>query len=518
MKLYEPQPAHLMYAYDGGWQVMKYVVNHVFSRTTAAARKWYAFGDPWKTKAEYEDNKLLKYWYWCIYVGAMLAGVAQYIAAMLIVAAFAIVQFLVLLSWAVVTSLGIVILAMFNSLYGFYYKIFARCPDCHEQMKIPIFVCPTCATEHTRLWPSVYGVLYHRCSTCNSKLPTLDPLGRVGLVQKCVACGRPMNKEIGRLINVHIPVIGGPSAGKSNYIVMATRQLIEEYAPPRKYTVGFSDEMHQREYTRNVQRLSSGNEMAKTTEMVPQAYNLSIKKEGERVGRIAYIYDAAGEAYLSEDNALLQSYYRYVHGIIFIIDPFSIDLQRDIHEEELKEVKDLLRPSTLKVMESYERMLRVLESSVGLKRGKRFLHPIAVVVTKADALGLDGQIGFSAAQTLMQQRAILLEEDATSRVVEQFLVENQLGNFVRDLYLQFENVKFFSCSALGRMPDPENERPYQPDRVLAPFLWVLGELNVVKARDERLQQIDLEHQRSARARGTPWGAAKYYYWDSLKPQ
>lgn len=524
MKLYEPQPAPLIYAYDGGWQVMKYVTEHVFSRTSTEAQKWFKWGEPWQSKAKLEDNKLLKYWFWCVFIGAWFAGCSQYIAAMLIVTLFVAIQFIVLVTWVAITSVLMALLFVVNFIYGTYYKIFYRCPDCHEQMTIPVFACPTCGTEHTRLWPSVYGVFYHRCLTCitklrkQTKLPTLDLIGRKDLVQKCAHCRRPLNKDVGRMTNVHIPVIGGPSTGKSNYIVMATNQLIEQYAPARQYMTEFPDKNHQLEYDNNMRRLSSGNALLKTPDIVPQAYNLSIKKRRELVGRIAYIYDAAGEAYATEDNTILQTYYQYVHGIIFIIDPFSIELQRRKHEDELDKVEYSLRPSTLNLQEAYERMLTVLEQSVGLKRGSKFQHPIAVVISKTDALGLEEEIGRPAAVELMRQDpSIRLQEDAISRLVEQFLIDNQLGNLVRDLYLQFESVKFFSCSALGRMPAKGDSSAYEPLRVLDPFIWILGQLNVVKAKQERIQKMDQEHWMVASHRGGMFSKAKYYYWDSLNP-
>ena len=87
------------------------------------------------------------------------------------------------------------------------------------------------------------------------------------------------------------------------------------------------------------------------------------------------------------------------------------------------------------------------------------------------------------------------ETDAIHGLVEQFLIENQLGNFVRDLHLQFENVRFFSCSALGRLPDSSDHRSYEPVGVLDPFLWLLGEvgvINLIRERSELKDQEDLK--------------------------
>jgi hypothetical protein len=506
-----------MYAFGGGWQVMGYVWENIFKRTTSEANWWYAQGEKCKLKAQYASELVLQYWWWTAFAGCGLAGLSQYLAALAIVAFYCVVQFLLLVIWAGINSAVIAMLAAFNFLYGNYFKIFFRCPDCHEQMNIPIYVCPMCGTEHSRLWPSVYGVFYHRCSKCNTSLPTLDVLGREGLVQKCAVCKHPMNKEIGRLINIHIPVVGGPSTGKSNYIFMATNQLIEQYAHPRGLKVSFPDENHQREYESNLAFLGSGRELVKTPNVVPQAYNLAVKKPEDLIGRILYIYDAAGEAYAEEDSTLLQTYYKYVHGLIFIIDPFAIEFYRSQHESEINSVRNAIRPSTLSVMDAYGRMLTMLESCVGIRSGQKFNVPIAVIISKTDALGLEKQIGQAAITELLREdSSIRFEVEASRRLIEQFLEENQLGNLIRDLDLQFEHVGYFACSALGRMPKSGDLSPYEPVGVLEPLLWLLGKVGVVGVREELVRRIDEEDKTRAKSMGNIFAAAKFYYWDSLK--
>lgn len=519
MKRYEPQPAHLMYAFDGGWQVMKYVRENVFSRTGAEAEKYYKRAKDEEDKAKYQDSVVTKYWQYSIVAGYYLAGVSQYISALTLVLVFYAIQFVLLVTWSAISYLLIALLAAVNFLHGHYYKIFFRCPNCHEQMTIPIYLCPTCGAEHTRLWPSVYGVFRHRCSKCDTRLRTLDAHGRKDLVQKCVECGRPMNKEIGRLINVHIPVIGGPSTGKSNFIITATRKFIEDYAPSEGFDVDFPDVNDQRLYDTSVQRLSSGRALVKTPNIIPQAYNLAVEKSKERIGRILYVYDAAGEAYSTDDNAALQSYFDYVHGLIFIIDPFSIDFFRRRNEDRIKGDMGSLRPSSSRPMEAYERMLTILESKVAFKEGRKYKHPLAVVVSKTDALDLENQIGQTAAKALMQtESSICLEEDAISILIEQFLIDQQSGNLVRDIRLQFQNVKFFSVSALGRMPDRNDQRPFEPERVLLPLLWVLGQLRIVNARRDRVRSVDAKHWSVGQSMNNLFQSVKYYYWDSLRPR
>lgn len=517
-RFYETQPAPLSYPFDGGWQVMKYVRENVFKRTDVTAREYYKKAEPRKLEAEAESSTVPKYWKYCIYVGYMLAGHSQYVSAMMIVALFLALQFVILVLWAILATAANTLLAGFTFLYGQYYKIFFRCPDCHEQMRIPVYVCPTCATEHTRLWPSPYGVLRHRCAKCNTKLPTLDVLGRRDLVQKCAHCARPMNRDVGRLINLHIPVVGGPSTGKSNYIFMAIQAFITDYAVPHSYEVEFSDEEHQTKYEANLARLSSGTALVKTEGIIPQAYNLSIKKPRERVGRIIYLYDAAGEAYIDEENTMLQSYYPYAHGLIFIIDPFSIDSFYRKNEEQIEALKTQIRPSSASVMSTYERMLSMLESTKQVKGEDRFSYPIAVVVTKTDALSLEDVIGSTAAKELMLQHDnYRFEHQAIHDLTKQFLIDYGLDNFVRDVQLRFKEVGFFSCSALGRLPSEDDHSSFMSIRVLQPLLWLLGKTGVAPVKKEESLIIDAEDRLSSSARGGSFRSLIYYYWGSLRP-
>jgi hypothetical protein len=516
-RLYEKQPAKLMYPFGGGWQVMKYVKDNLFKRTQSAANFWYTQGAKFKAKAGYESKALLKYYYWSAYVGFQLSGFLQFVSAQITVSIFFAIQFLILVFWMSFSMALMGFLAGWNFLYGYYYKIYTRCNVCHSQMNIPVYVCPVCASEHTRLWPSVYGIFHHTCLKCGSDLPTLDRMGRKKLTRKCVACSNPMNTGIGGEINAHIPVIGGPNSGKSNFIFMATNQFIEKYAHPNGIEVAFRDEKDNQTYEENLKLLSSGNTLLKTPDIIPQAYNLSVKGPKERIGHIVYIYDAAGEAYVNEINtAQQQAYFQYIHGVILIIDPFSIDYFYRENENEINKIKNAIKPSNLNVMDAYARMVTELEASFGVKRGEKFKQPLAVVISKTDALDLEERIGRVAAQVQMAKDPSMKEADAINGLVEQFLVENQLGNFLRDLQLQFENVRFFSCSALGRLPDSSNHASYEPVGVLDPFLWLLGEVGVVNLVRERSKLMDQENKNVDNK--NIFQKAKHYLWDSLIPR
>ncbi len=473
LKLYEVQPAYRIYAFDRGWRIMRYITENLFKRTDVAARWWFDKANALRAWASGE-HWFKKYWAYIAMAGLWLAGGIQYVSAMIVAALFVVIQALVLSGWVALSVLMMALLALCTFTYSRYYRIFCRCPDCHKEMSIPIYLCPTCAEQHTRLWPSIYGVFHHRCSKCDTQLATVGFLRRNKISAICAndQCHRPLKIGPGGT-NIHIPIVGGPNTGKTNYIVQATREFKETFEAKYNHTIAFTDPNQQRDFEEDVQRLATGRVLMKTPDVVPKAYTVEIRAQRAWVPKLAYIYDASGEAFNSSANTSQQEYYKYIHGIIFVIDPTAISAFRHIHQADI-DLLEGLAPSRLDVMQAYERMIEMLEASINVRKQGRFQQPIAVVVTKVDALDLENELGSPAAQRLMaQDPSIEREEDAISVLVKDFLCQYNLDNFVRDLEAQFSTVKYFSCSALGRLPSQDDTSSFVPVRVLDPLIWLL---------------------------------------------
>ena len=497
MATFEVQPAYKIYAFDRGWRIMKYVTETLFKRTDVAARWWFSKAQDARTRSSTQGS-FVKYWIYVYMIGLYLAGAVQYVIAMLFAGLFLTIQTILLSLWVVFSVIMIGLLTVCTFTYSRFYRIFYRCPDCHKEMSIPTFICPTCSEKHTRLWPSIYGILAHRCkgtgtgTACETKLPTLriqmpglKLMKRDDLVRICPNCTSQLNAGIGTGTNIHFPIVGGPSTGKSNFIVMATKEFIQRYENEHHYTITFTDSKHELDYNENVRRLSTGRELLKTTEVVAHAYNLKIQSPKARVPKLAYIYDAAGEAYNQSENTTQQEYYKFINGIIFVIDPFSIPVYRSVHAQDIQFYENLIRPSKLGVTDAYARMFDMFEDSAGLHKGRRFSHPIAVVVTKVDALNLEYEIGSIAAQNMMStDPSITSEGDAINVLVRNFLAQNDLDDFVRTIEMQFSNVRYFSCSALGRLPVLNDNRAFMPVRVADPLIWLLSRAKAIEPIQE----------------------------------
>jgi hypothetical protein len=136
------------------------------------------------------------------------------------------------------------------------------------------------------------------------------------------------------------------------------------------------------------------------------------------------MYDAAGEYWSKEEDAQRQKYFEYVHGVLFIIDPFSIDKVTTKYQSQLSSTPGIINKSTESLDTAYENMLVAFETLSNLKRNLRFHQPIAVVVSKCDAFDLEEVIGGVAALNYQKSHPeITSEREAINQLVHDFLDE-----------------------------------------------------------------------------------------------
>lgn len=331
--------------------------------------------------------------------------------------------------------------------------------------------------------PSIYGILFHRCKGCDTKLPTLDVLRRKNMDRVCPHCHHHLNDSIGEGASRHTAIVGGAFTGKTAYMVAAIHELQRALltAKQHKYAVEFTDTAHEQHSQANMWKLWAGKELPSTKGLVPQAFILKVHRTRTLLPKLVYMYDPSGLIFNNNTSTSLQGYYRYISGIIFTIDPFAIPKFYDAHKSDIDKQRATFRPTNLDVMHAYERMLQMLEASIGVHRWKRYSQPIAIVVTKTDALHLEDEIGSSAARKLIaSDTSISSESDAIHKLVKDFLCAHDLGHFVRDLESHFAHVRYFSCSALGHPPQSNNTSGFVPLRVVDPLVWLLHNTKVIK--------------------------------------
>jgi len=361
--------------------------------------------------------------------------------------------------------------------YLFFNSFFAACPHCHEKNTIPEYLCDNCGSVHAMLMPNQYGIFHHKC-TCGQKLPAIFFLNRGRLQARCPSpsCHQFLHRKHVESKKIFIPIFGGPSAGKTVFMFSSIRMLIEEKAKALGFTTEFIDKNTESEYQNIVNQIKKGSVPAKTLASIPKAFNIAFKKK-EKNKWLLYLYDPSGEAYQNSDNLSSHHYHEYLSGMILIVDPFSIPAVRRYYENELSKTWSSVNPSQLDVDEVLSRVILSMENSYGLSKTGKIKKPLAVVITKIDAFGLEEILGEHAVNKEFKKSSNYLNRTE----LRNKLIRDKLSAWGEEALLhlldtRFNNVSFFSCSALGRIPD-SSENDFIPHNVFEPLSWLFNFIN-----------------------------------------
>jgi GTPase SAR1 family protein len=399
-----------------------------------------------------------------------IAGVGA-VAGAIAYATFGLVHLvLVLLCGAIAISIaGLARLAEYASMT--WRRIFLVCPhaNCYRPITLPKYICPNCGATHLRLLPGSYGI-FRRICKCTARLPTLFLIGRNNLPSFCPHddCGRPLNSSWGVIRNLHVPIVGGPASGKTSFM-MASMCELYDLSTKREIGLEFPEKKHQTLFERCRQDFVQGTLVAKTAEESPDAFLVKLETGGAK--SLLYIYDAAGELYQHSDTLARHEYYSYTHGVVFLLDPFSLPQVQVDYASSLKTSAERVKPCAEMAQDVYDRMIGTLRSFSNSDGAFKSI-PFAVVVTKADAFGIAKNIEVTTVNNNNSS-----SEPPESNAVRQWLINNGESNLVRCIENDFKKVRYFHCSSLGRLPDSSSS-PFDPEGVLDPLGWVLKPYDV----------------------------------------
>lgn len=355
-------------------------------------------------------------------------------------------------------------------LYRVTHKISSKCPNCQHKFKLPVYECPKCNRKHTELIPSVYGIFKRKC-LCGNKLPTTFFNGRHKLPAKCPDCGFVV-RDGGRHVDVCVPVIGGPHAGKTCFVYMAISEL-QKLAPKEGMTFEYVFN-GLNNYKPEIEALRNGRLPPKTSEMRLKYFPFYLTPKKKRVKRLISLCDVGGEVYRNRQMLGTQIGFRYANAFIIVIDPMSV---REYKAEFDRRYKlSGFAASTEPIDEILSRVVSTLESMYAMSSKKLtkklFKTNVAVVFTKCDIPGLDEKIGRRAIDARVRTKHITREQ-ATNQLCEEFLCKYGEANFVNSIKSKFRTVQYFTCSALGYN---KNLGQYIPDGVDAPVVWIYKKL------------------------------------------
>lgn len=469
-------PAYKSYAFDRGWHIETMAVDQLYENLRRFSYWWFDMADT-LTDWTWMRNWHISYWLWLIKSSCQIAGIVQYGVALEICGLYTCLNTLMLLIWQSGSFLCITYFATTHTMYTHLHHTALQCPACHKEMSQPVYICPTCQTEHPQLRPDTYGIFAHRCSGCGTKLPTLNIYGLNSLTRVCPHCHNILNSNIGHGTNIHIANIGDCAVGKTTHLINAMQELSTTYAQQHAMSITFSDPRQKKGFKALSQQLKSGSKPPATEEIVPAAYTLQMRALQTRTPYMLNLYDTSGTSFADTANSSKQQYYRYIQALLFMIDPLTLP-RIPTHTQSQNEEQEQIAPAgELIIMQIYEHMLQQLESFRRISSRRRSSIPIAIIITKADADNLQKEISLPLIQKLIADNATIhTEAQAVRHLVRTFLIVRGLEPFMRDLESHFKHIEYFACA----INDDTQSQPASPLHPLHPLLWTLARNGCLK--------------------------------------
>ena len=348
------------------------------------------------------------------------------------------------------------------------------CPNCHRQVQPKSFLCPECGTTNT-LVPDDNSPYYQSCRNCGHQLPKTVKKGRALLKAICPECQYILGSGIGSYKEIIVPIVGGPSTGKSAFLSAWVEFAYRHLSTMLNAAITFPFPGDERIVRSILAHWSKGIRPDKTSNRMPSGFGMDIIPSDRRTFSRLYCYDPAGECFDNIRGLLNFTYYDYMDVVIFLIDPFSVPNIRKKYASQLKEsYSEGFQYSDRDMNDYCDRFINSLKLYHEL--GSNEYHPAfcAVVITKVDMFDLDQLIGAQAASMLQKEMPTLDEDEAIDLACTNFLEKIGFGDILYKLNDHFSDVCCFSVSSFGHMPD--TGKAYQPIRVERPFLWLMRKI------------------------------------------
>lgn len=454
----EKQPAKINYFFGKCYRDLGKTIKYTFRNLgNSVANCASHMRDSWKSGWNPIGMIKIGFWLglliWSAIISTIICIAFSVVHIALTVAMMAIIYILFSLLWLVDT-----VMCRFR-------KIVSSCPNCQKKFSLPHYQCSGCGRVHTKLKPSKYGILKRECD-CGKKIPTTFLNGRQKLNAICPECGFNL-KGGGFLVNISIPVIGGPSSGKTCYVNMALQELEKMADSELGYNYEHIEQGTDR-LKQNLSLMSTGALPEKTNEMRLMYYEFFFSPKKSKVKNQISICDVGGEVYQSSQGLNEQIGYNYANGFLMIIDPLAISSFR----KELEQTQNLkgYNGSNMPIDEILALLIKTLENMRNLSAKGRIDENLAIVFTKCDMPLISDKIGETAVADLAASNEKMTKMQARNTLCEQFLAEYDETGFINTVKSKFNHVQYFTCSALGHNVDGTK---FVPTGVADPILWLI---------------------------------------------
>lgn len=401
----------------------------------------------------------------CLFIFRLGILISVAIFGTLFTLIFSALHIVIIFVLMILVYIGFIVLKFIDAIFCLFKGISTNCynPNCERKFRLPIYRCPKCGRLHYHLVPSKYGILKRKC-LCGTKLPTTFINGRQKLDALCPYCNADAIKGVHR--SYLIPVIGGPSSGKTCFVNMGIKALQDSSS---NYGLEFVyQNVPGDEYQSNIQYLDNGNLPMKTNDLRFKYYNFYLTKANSKIKNLVSICDIAGEVFTDRQLASEQEGYRFADGLVVIVDPLSItDYAKEVSS---KASVTAYRGSAQSMNDVASCIVNTLEGLLHRNSKQSLGMYVAIVFTKLDIPGLDEEIGDVAINQYIVAHPNTSVLDANNAVCEDFLRRYNETSFLNIIKTRFKEVQFFSTTALGHNPSGQK---FTPKNVAEPLLWVI---------------------------------------------
>ncbi|MEV7425083.1 MULTISPECIES: TRAFAC clade GTPase domain-containing protein [unclassified Streptomyces] len=328
-------------------------------------------------------------------------------------------------------------------------------PGCYRPFPLAVHTCPNCDTAHAALRPGRYGALWHTCG-CGLRLATTALARRSRLTMRCPHCAQDLPGAVAGTRVVHLPLVGGTSAGKTMLLAAMVAGL-QSFSRGGPLTLDYASTTDQRNTGSLNQQLNSTGWALKTQGGQPRALMLSVGRGMRR--RLLYLYDPMGESLRDAGSVREQHYLAHADGVILVADVLAEPQVRRALDDVDRLRAAGARPAEQGPLDTYQRLTGELAALTGRRRRL----PVAVVITKRDTLDR------------LESLPVPPDQGASGEPgapLESWLTEIGLGALVRGLRHDFGTVRYWSVSA--HAATGAGALDSEQRRAAAPVLWLLS--------------------------------------------
>jgi hypothetical protein len=319
----------------------------------------------------------------------------------------------------------------------------ASCPRCYHVTPRPAYRCRNCDRLHRDIRPGRLGAVVRRCQ-CGALLPTMVLRAAWRLEALCQRCGASLRAGSAARRDVRVPIFGDTAAGKTRFMYAALDSL-SAATGRAQMPLTFPDADSEREAGIALALIRSGQDTASTAVALPTALTCLI---GRGAGStLLHLFDAAGEQYRAPSTQEQLTFLDHGHGLVYILDPFSIGVVRDRAAGQSSAAIQAARAAAGDPELAYEQVVSRLRDSGVAADTQR----LAVVVSKADLLALAD-----------------IEAPAESAALADWLSEAGVHNLVLSARHAFAEVRYFSVASVAAASADASRDPG------APLRWLLA--------------------------------------------